>query len=150
MRYVRMGSLLAVVAAVTMATTANVQPPADTVSQLTSLLPSLGGCEYVCDTCAINKHTISAAGILDPFAESAHEEWCQPSLCPAGHECGGGGVSWVAPFERIYYAAETTEIREFVEQNADRVILNEDRNAVQILGCNGQVLASYPFAVVEE
>lgn len=118
----------------------------DAVGRMLAALPEAdAGCEWLCVACSTTKHNIFEAGVLDPDAWSAHSEWCQSGSCPAGHECGGG-VSWApGDFERAVYFASADELRAVLRQRAEQVVYNQERGALQVMGCNSQVLASYPI-----
>lgn len=138
--------LLAIIGMMSVATSA-ATPPLTLVDHLSAALPDGDlPCIYICYSCG-NKHNIGDAGVLEPDSESAHEEWCQPGSCPAGHACDGG-VTWApAEFEKAIYLATGPQIRELVRRNPGRLRLNDDRGAIQVIGCHERVLASYNVVV---
>lgn len=144
------GLSLGVVAASLFASAGTSEPFAPALNSLADLLPDRA-CLYVCASCN-TKHSILEAGpLLEPDTDSAHGEFCQPGSCPAGHgSCGGGGggVTW-APFERALYAAAPSDVQDLLAEHADQVVFNEARGAVQVLGCNDQVIASYSIATAD-
>lgn len=134
-----------VVGASVVASAGTRHPEVTALGSLALLLPDLP-CAYNCWSCN-SKHSIFESGMLEPDMESAHSEFCQPGSCPAGHECEGG-VTW-APFERALYTATPADVRRLAEQYPDRVRLNEERGALQVVGCNAHIVASFPVTVTD-
>lgn len=109
---------------------------------LVELLPEelLTECAYVCESCG-SKHSSHRADQEVPNAAAQHDEFCEPGPCGA-HLCGG--VTLV-PFEEALRAATVAQVRDLLDASeGQHIVLNEKRSAVQVVGCNGLVIASYP------
>jgi hypothetical protein len=104
-----------------------------------------GGCTYHCRECGFEKHDIVVA--VTSNATSSHLETCGPGTCD-GHKCkttlvdaGGVGEVWFDVRE-----ADGRELREILRRHSDVAFYNEQRDAVQIRGCDGNVMASIPLS----
>jgi hypothetical protein len=132
-----------------------VATPTDTGVPLASLdLDGLlvGDCVWHCRECDdVGQHDIVKATTNN--AEANHHETCNLGLC-SSHECKpdftaidresnafpvNGLLELEAALERSTYA----QLAEFVKANPDRVRLNRERGALQFLGCNEAIVASY-------
>jgi hypothetical protein len=124
--------------------------PPDAVARLGSLLPALS-CDFACLDCG-SKHTlVIAEPLLTPDIDAAHSEFCaQGGGCPGNHMDCGGGPSWApAPFEQRLFQTAPADLEVFVARYSDQVVVSEERGALQVMGCNGNVIASYPIHVTD-
>ena len=103
------------------------------------------GCAYYCRPCSGGRHDIVVG--VKSNASSSHLETCGPGTCDA-HKCatilvdaGGVGEVWFDVRE-----ADGRELREILRRHADVAFYNDARNAVQIRGCDGNVMASIPLS----
>ena len=117
---------------------------------LDALLGS-GWCPYLCDEgCRPGGdwHRIIDGG-PNNNAESDGYEGCDPGTCSPKHDCdrqfatterdSANLLELEAAIGRSTYA----ELAAFVKANTDRIRLNRERVALQLLGCNDAVVASY-------
>jgi hypothetical protein len=132
----------------------NATTPADSGVPLTSFdLDALlvGDCVWHCRKCDNDEHDIVVATTSN--AQSIHHETCNPGKCSL-HDCEptftatasdpnafpvNGLLELEAAVERSTYA----QLAEFVKANPGRVRLNRERGALQLLGCNDAIVASY-------
>ena len=121
----------------TVASSASVTRSRDVVRQLTDLLPD-HPCTVICTDCQGNHTIITDPGPLPPNALGSQQEFCVSGTC-AQHQCG---LALAPRFEKALLAATPAQLREFAIVNSDRVSVNEDRDAIQILDCQNRVVAS--------
>lgn len=113
----------------------------------------VGDCVWHCRECAAEgQHDIVKATTNN--AEAQHHETCNPGECSL-HECKpdftaidredvdtspvNGLLELEVALERSTYA----QLVEFVKANPERVRINRERGALQLLGCNEAIAASY-------
>jgi hypothetical protein len=109
---------------------------------------SATGCTYLCRVCPGPKgdrHDIVVATTSN--AQSSHLETCNEGNC-AAHACdvdqmpaGGLGALW---FE-VREERDAGRLRELLREHAAVALYNPERDAVQVRGCSGSVLASIPL-----
>lgn len=82
---------------------------------------------------------------------SGHPEiHCYPKLCGVHAKCGRGSEFATAPTDRALTTvdeairtASPAELLEVVALSPQRIRINPDRRALQLMGCESQVVASY-------
>jgi hypothetical protein len=109
----------------------------------------VGDCTYQCRKCGgedEEKHDIVVG--TKSNAQSSHLETCNPGTC-AAHACdadqlpsGGLGALW---FE-VREAQDGSRLRELLREHREVAYYNPARDAVQVRGCNGSVMASIPLS----
>ena len=112
-------------------------------------LPFTGttGCDYQCRPCGEENdgHDI-VQGVLRN-ATAPHLENCSPGNC-SSHVCGVE-VAQTEEIEELWFAvreAQGEHLRELLAKHEEIAYYNDERDAVQVRGCNGTVLASIPLS----
>ena len=103
------------------------------------------GCTYYCQSCGDGFHKIIVA--VASNAASYHLETCNEGEC-AWHGCDVDNVL-VSTMSEMWFAARDEDderLRELLTEHREIAYLNAARQAVQIKGCNGDVLASIPLS----
>ena len=105
------------------------------------------GCVYYCDSlCDEGEHRIITA--IYTNAESNHHETCNPGSCSM-HECDptfaatGRNPDALLDLEVAIKRSTPAELAAFVKANPARIRLNHERAALQLVGCNDAIVASY-------
>lgn len=138
---------LASVALVVSGAAALVARPVETRADPLLDLPfsAVTGCTYYCRSCGDGKHEIIQG--VSRNAGSSHLETCNEGTCSM-HGCDVD-LTRAEELERIWFAvrdADGPRLREILAENRATAYYNPGREAVQIRGCGGGVLASIPLS----
>ena len=118
---------------------------------LDALLDS-GWCPKYCDEeCGRpGHHRIIDAGPRNNAESKDPYEVCEPGPCFPKHKCDkyantqpGRDSTDLLELEVAIGRSTYAELAAFVRANADRIRLNRERVALQLLGCNDAIVASY-------
>jgi hypothetical protein len=103
------------------------------------------GCTYFCRSCGEGKHDIVVG--VKSNASSSHLETCTAGQC-GWHSCEVDH-ELVSTMSELWFAArgeDDERLRELLRENRKVAYVNPERHAVQVKGCNGDVLASIPLS----
>ena len=108
------------------------------------------GC-YTCSACGTDNKDHELFGHPPPTGgkEAAHTEECQTGSCSDHGDCGPGMAAANEAMWRVTRAAfEATpsELASVLDRHPSRIHVNHERAALQLIGCGGVIVASYPAA----
>jgi hypothetical protein len=108
------------------------------------------GC-YTCGPCGTDNKDHELYGQPPPAGgkEAAHTEECQIGSCADHDDCGPGMAAANEAMWQVTRAAlEATpsELAAVLDRHPGRMQVNNERAALQLIGCGGVIVASYPAA----
>lgn len=121
------------------------RPAAAEADPLLDLPFSTPGCSYYCRACGEGMHDIVVA--VNSNAASYHLENCNEGSCPL-HGCAVDNLP-VTAMSELWFAArdgDDARLRELLREHRRVAYFNVARQAVQVRGCDGGVLASIPLS----
>lgn len=103
------------------------------------------GCTWACESCGEGKHRIVKA--VWSNADSYHLEGCNNGGCHL-HECDGArdrssALQEASRLETAIAGSSRAEVAAFLAANQGRAVLNHERKALQLVGCDGRIVANY-------
>jgi hypothetical protein len=115
------------------------------------LAPLAESCSMTCWICLPDEHAMQLGGVARDAEGYFHTE-CFPGGCGYHwYSCSGGGESagsgpdadpgevWTA-----FVDAEPDELPDLLERHPDVIRYNSDRRAIQVVGCDQQVVVHVP------
>jgi hypothetical protein len=104
-------------------------------------------CTYYCRPCGGRDGFHEIIWSVNSNASSSHLENCSAGQC-GWHNCEIDHVL-VSTMSEMWFAArgeDDERLRELLQENREVAYVNPERHAVQVKGCNGDVLASIPLS----
>ncbi len=103
-------------------------------------------CNSCSPICSVDAHLEECGTAFYGYSTGCIPQYCHYGSCFAMHyfDCGGFGDLTAAEIDHVVGAAhseDTNQLRIFL-LSSDQVFLHLERNAVQIEGCGGEVIAS--------
>lgn len=101
---------------------------------------------WECLSCAFfTKHQNPTNGTADDGYLAPHGECISPSYCEGGHPTCSGFVVDIPRVVEQVLASNGDELRRLLQDQSDHLLLNVERQAVQVLGCHGALEAHIPL-----
>lgn len=136
-------------------------PPSPDPGASDIILPVLGDCNLYCTACKTEDGYQGEYAFEDDDYNrdgNAHLD-CKRGTCSYNHpKCGDSGEpqeptaagpfllpEWWANLANKLHEADPVSLRVFLANNAHRAFFNADRGAIQIEGCGGTLIASFPL-----
>jgi hypothetical protein len=104
------------------------------------------GCNTCTDICGANAHLDECGSAFYGFSGGCFPNYCHNGSCASAHyfNCSWFADLTVTEIDQVVRAAQgenTDQLRAFI-LSSDQAFLHVERNAVQIIGCGGEVIAS--------
>lgn len=119
-----------------------------TATGIRLLKPGLGEFDecWECLSCEFfTHHKNPLVGRADDGFLAPHQECIAPEYCEGGHPtCSGFALDMDETTERVLGGSGEV-IARLLREHANEMLLNVDRQAVQILGCRGELRAHIPL-----
>jgi hypothetical protein len=102
---------------------------------------------WECLACAFfTMHKNPIMGTADKGYLAPHGECISPSYCEGGHpSCSGFAMGTEEAITKVL-ASDGRELLEVLQRHSSYLILNMERQAVQVIGCSGHLEAHIPLS----
>ncbi len=93
-----------------------------------------------------NEH-ITPSGLSDQVGAGSHPQVCKTGSCCDKHpNCFQGCEGGFAALRDAWHFQQLRRVALEVDRLGTKAILNEERLAVQVFGCNGEIMAHLPVS----
>jgi len=127
----------------------------DIATAVVDLERRLAGFCFACSSCGFRRHRLSGSPPPMGGVVGFHPESCGEGYCSLHPSCGGGGDAMahrdgeaIPATIASLAAAAPASLLTIAAALPQRVRINYDRRALQLIGCRNQVVASYSSALI--
>ena len=106
---------------------------------------------FNCNVCGIRRYHHELIGSPPAGTEGAwgfHAEACVPGVCADHGRCMGGPDDTLQQIANMIRTVSPAVLGAVVDRHREWLSINHDRQSLQLSGCGGSIVASYPVAML--